>query len=415
MRVDVRLRSLLLVLVVTLMACSAPSALSELVGGTSTPEDTPTAVPAITVTQPQSPAVATPALEATAEPAPPGSVEPLPGMLSLEAEIIQVYEDLGRSVVNITNRSYGYDMFFRPVPQEGTGSGFVYDAEGHIITNFHVVEGADELYVTLADETTVPATVVGADPSNDLAVLGIDPPAEPLRPVPLGESNGLRVGQFVIAIGNPFGLERTLTVGVVSALGRVIESPDDRFIGEIIQTDAAINPGNSGGPLLDLTGRVIGVNTAIFSPSQASAGIGFAVPVDTVRRVVPELIERGYFPHPWLGASTWSLSPERAQILREAGMDVPVDEGLLLVEITSGGPADQAGLRGGQQRVRLGRYIVLIGGDVLTAIDGEPIRSDRDLVLFLDTKTQIGQTVQVTFWRDGEQSTVPLTLSERPR
>jgi S1-C subfamily serine protease len=223
------------------------------------------------------------------------------------------------------------------------------------------------------------------------------------------------VGQFVIAIGNPFGLEQTLTVGVISALGRVIESPDERFIGEIIQTDAAINPGNSGGPLLNVSGQVVGVNTAIFSPSRASAGIGFAVPVNTVRRVVPELLTRGYYPHPWLGVNLWPLTPERADILRRAGMDVPVDEGILIVETTPGGPAEEAGLRGGQEQVRLGRVLLLIGGDILTAIDGEPITSDRDLVLYLDTETQIGQTIQVTIWRDGDEMTVPVTLTERPR
>jgi S1-C subfamily serine protease len=304
----------------------------------------------------------------------------------------------------------------RAVPQEGSGSGIVFDKEGHIITNYHVIEGYDELFVTLPDETTVMAEVVGSDPSNDLAVLKVDVAPELLYPVPLGESGNLRVGQFVVAIGNPFGFERTLTVGVVSALGRVIESPDDRFIGEIIQTDAAINPGNSGGPLLDLSGQVIGVNTAIFSPSQASAGIGFAVPVDTVRRVIPELIARGYYPHPWLGLKyVWNLNPERAEILRELGMDVPVESGVLLLEISSGSPATTAGLRGGQERVRIGRTILLIGGDILTALDGESIATSRDLLRFLDTQTVIGQTIQVTFWRDGQEQVLPVTLGEEPR
>jgi S1-C subfamily serine protease len=323
---------------------------------------------------------------------------------------------VGLGVVNITNRSYGYDFFMRPVPQEGSGSGIVYDEQGHIITNYHVIEDASELLVTLPDETTFVAEVVGADAANDLAVLKVDAPPELLHPIPLGESGNLQVGQFVIAIGNPFGFERTLTVGVISALGRVIESPDDRFIGEIIQTDAAINPGNSGGPLLDLSGRIVGVNTAIFSPSQASAGIGFAVPVDTVRRVVPELIARGYFPHPWLGLSyVWNLNADRAQILREFGMDVPVDEGLLVLEIASGSPADTAGLRAGQEQVRLGRTVLLVGGDVLTTIDGEPIATARDLIRFLDTRTAVGQTVQVTVWRDGQEITVPVTLDEQPQ
>jgi S1-C subfamily serine protease len=393
---------LLLLLVLTLAGCSLPSTLSELTGPTSTALPVPTAMPAPTAVP-------------TASPAPerPSVVE---GMLTLEQEIIDVYESVGLGVVNITNRSYAYDFFMRPVPQEGSGSGIIYDQEGHVITNYHVIEDATELLVTLPDETTVEAQVVGADPANDLAVLKIDAAPDLLHPVPLGQSSDLRVGQFVIAIGNPFGFERTLTVGVVSALGRVIESPDERFIGEIIQTDAAINPGNSGGPLLDLSGQVIGVNTAIFSPSQASAGIGFAVPVDTVRRVVPELIARGYYPHPWLGLSyVWDLNADRAQILREVGMDVPVDEGVLLLEIAPNSPSSAAGLRGGQEQVRLGRTMILIGGDILAAIDGEPIATGRDLLRFLDTRTEVGQTIQVTVWRDGQQVTMPVTLEEQPQ
>jgi S1-C subfamily serine protease len=386
----------LLMLVVTLAACAMPSALSELVA--PTPTATATAAPTPT------------ALPTEAIPAVVSSLQ------ALGQEIIQVNQQVGMGVVNITNRSYSYDFFFRPVPQEGSGSGIVYDREGHIITNFHVIEDADELFVTLADETTVPAEVVGADPSNDLAVLKVEVDADLLQPIPLGESGNLQVGQFVVAIGNPFGFERTLTVGVVSALGRVIESPDDRFIGEIIQTDAAINPGNSGGPLLDLSGRVIGVNTAIFSPSQASAGIGFAVPVDTVRRVVPALIERGYYPHPYFGVeSVWSLTPERKAILEEAGMAVPVDSGLLLINIAARSPADQVGLRGGQQEVRIGRWLLAIGGDILTAIDGEPIGSIRDLIRYLDINTEVGQTIQITVWRDGQELTVPVTLGEQRR
>lgn len=387
----------LFVLGLVLLACSLPNELQSLLQGTPTPVAVPTATPA------PEPTLAPP------QPAP-------QGMFSLEQDIIAVYEAVGRGVVNITNRSYAYDFFFRPVPQEGSGSGIVYDREGHIITNYHVIEGAEELFVTLPDESTVPAKVVGSDPSVDLAVIQVEADPDLLQPVPLGESEDLRVGQFVVAIGNPFGLERTLTVGVVSALGRVIQSPDESFIGEIIQTDAAINPGNSGGPLLDLSGRIIGVNTAIFSPSQASAGIGFAVPVDTVRRVVPALIENGYYPHPWLGINyVWSLTSERAEILREAGMDVPVEEGVLIIEVASNGPAAQAGLRGGRQRVRIGPAILTIGGDILTAIDGEPITSDQALLQYLDTQTEVGDTIQVTLWRDGQELTVPVTLAEMPR
>jgi len=385
----------------SLFGCGLPTALSELI------DPSPTAVP--TPTTPAPTIALAPAL-------PQESAAAAGGPFALEQEIIEVYENVGLGVVNITNRSYGYDFFMRPVPQEGSGSGIVYDGEGHIITNYHVIEDATELLVTLPDETTVTAQVVGTDPSNDLAVLRVDAPPELLHPIPLGQSDNLRVGQFVVAIGNPFGFERTLTVGVVSALGRVIESPDERFIGEIIQTDAAINPGNSGGPLLDLSGQVIGVNTAIFSPSQASAGIGFAVPVDTVRRVVPELIARGYFPHPWMGLSyVWDLNSDRAHILREVGMDVPVEEGLLLLEVAPDSPSAAAGLRGGQEQVRLGRTILLIGGDILTAIDGESVATARDLLRFLDTRTAVGQTIQVNVWRDGQELIIPVTLTEQPQ
>jgi S1-C subfamily serine protease len=390
----------LLVLGLALLACSLPNELQGLLDLTPTVPAVPSSTPAPETTV---------AVPTTNQPA-------LSGLASLEQEIIAVYGAVGRGVVNITSRSYAYDFFFRPVPQEGSGSGIVYDQEGHIITNFHVIEGAEELFVTLPDESTVPAKVVGSDPSNDLAVIKVEADPALLQPVPLGESDDLRVGQFVVAIGNPFGLERTLTVGVVSALGRVIQSPDESFIGEIIQTDAAINPGNSGGPLLDLSGRIIGVNTAIFSPSQASAGIGFAVPVDTVRRVVPALIENGYFPHPWLGINyVWSLTAERAQVLRQAGMAVPVEEGVLIIEVSPTGPAAAAGLRGGRERVRFGGAILTIGGDILTAINGEPIANDQELLQYLDTQTEVGDTIQVTLWREGQELTVGVTLDERPR
>jgi S1-C subfamily serine protease len=384
----------IILLVMTLLGCSLPSSISEILTPTAAPTTVPTPAPAPTGTPP--PAIAQ--------------------LVQLEQEVIQVYEGVSKGVVNITNRSYGYDFFFRPVPQEGSGSGIVYDKDGHIITNFHVIEDASELSVTLADDTTVPAQIVGTDPSSDLAVLKVDIEPELLHPVPIGDSESLRVGQFVVAIGNPFGFEHTLTVGVVSALGRVIESPDERFIGEVIQTDAAINPGNSGGPLLDLSGQIIGVNTAIFSPSQASAGIGFAVPASTVRRVVPALLERGFFPHPWLGISlVWNLTPERRQILREAGMNVPVEQGVLIIEAATNSPAEMAGLRGGTEQIWLGRYLLPIGGDILTAINGVPIASGRDLIRYVDTQAEVGETIQVTVWRDGQERTVSVTLAERPR
>jgi S1-C subfamily serine protease len=223
----------------------------------------------------------------------------------------------------------------------------------------------------------------------------------------------LRVGQFVVAIGNPFGLDRTLTVGVISSLGRVIQSPDGRFIGQAIQTDAAINPGNSGGPLLDLEGRVVGVNSQIISPSQASAGIGFAVPANTVARVVPALIAEGRYPHPSLGVSLLPFGPEGAKVLRQAGMDVPVEQGLLVAEVTPGGTAATAGIRAGDRQVIVGNARIPVGGDIIIAINGEPVTDSQTLNVYLETQTRVGDRVKVTVIRAGQQTTVEVELGER--
>jgi S1-C subfamily serine protease len=364
----------------------------------------PTAVSAIIpLTATTAPPVATPVLDKTQ------------AANALETQVIAVYEAVSPAVVNITNRGYAYDMFMRAVPQEGTGSGFVYDTEGHIVTNYHVVENAEELLVTLASGQVHEAEIIGTDPANDLAVIGIDAGANLPEPVALGDSDELRVGQFVLAIGNPFGLEQTLTTGVVSALGRVIESPEDsRFIGEAIQTDAAINPGNSGGPLLDLEGRVIGVNSQIISPSGASSGIGFAVSANTVRRVVPELIAQGYYPHPWLGTQMLPLTPSTAKAFRDAGMNVPVDAGLLVIEAVKGASADKAGIRGGSRVVRIGRYQIPLDGDIIIAIGGEPVNDFQELTVYLETQTTVGDTVELTIIRDGEEQAIQVTLEERP-
>ena len=364
---------------------------------------------------------ATKAVQATPPATPePGSVAPLEdegvAAVALQEQVIAVHQSSAPSVVNITNRSVGYDMFMQPMPQEGSGSGFVYDDEGHIVTNFHVIEGADQLLVTLASGQEYEAELIGQDPTNDLAVIRIIDGKDLPPALPLGDSDVLRVGQFVVAIGNPFGLEQTLTVGVVSALGRIIQSPEeDRFIGEAIQTDAAINPGNSGGPLLDLQGRVIGVNSQIISPSRASAGIGFAVSSNTVRRVAPALIARGYFPHPWLGINSLPLSPMAAEILREGGVEVAVDRGLLILTAVPDGPADQAGVQGGDRVVQFGRFRLPVGGDVLVAIDEQQLQTSRDLTLYLDTETEVGQRVKLTLVRNGEQVVIEATLGERPQ
>ncbi|MFN2220349.1 MAG: S1C family serine protease [Anaerolineae bacterium] len=336
--------------------------------------------------------------------------------IDLEERVITVYDAESPSIVNITSRVTVYYRFMGAVPEEGTGSGFVYDAEGHIVTNYHVIEGADELLVTLSNGQVYDATVVGSDPANDLAVICIDAGADLPAPLTMGDSDNLRVGQFVVAIGNPYGLQQTLTTGVVSALGRVIEgASDNSFIGEAIQTDAAINPGNSGGPLLDLQGRVIGVNSQIISPSGASSGIGFAVSANTVQRVVPQLIARGYYAHPWLGADMMALTSSVTRVLRDAGADVSVAEGLLVLDTTAGGPADDAGLQGGSQWLRVGRYQLPVGGDVITAVDGQPTADVEALTVYLETETSIGYTVELTVVRDGKEITIPLTLGEEPQ
>ena len=342
-----------------------------------------------------------------------------------ENDVVHLYESARASVVNITNRGYTTDQFMQPVPQEGTGSGFIYDDQGHIVTNFHVVENAQELIVTLADGSNHPAELVGQDPSMDLAVIRMQldnsgggtaaQPATLPPPLPLAEPNTQRVGQFVVAIGNPFGLQGTLTVGVISSLGRIIQSPDGRFIGEAIQTDAAINPGNSGGPLMDLDGQVIGVNSQIISPSGSSAGIGFAIPIATVRRVVPQLIAQGRYVHPYLGVQTLDIGPNQAEFLRQSGMQVPVDQGLLVVDVVSGGPAEQAGVRGGSQNVQVGSYELPIGGDIITAIGDKPVASLQDLTVYLEDQTSVGDTVTVTVVRDGQPQKIDVTLAERPQ
>jgi len=362
--------------------------------------------PAATATPQQ----ATPLVET---PMPMATIEPARHANELEAQIEAVYGSASPSVVNVTARVITYNFFMQPVPQEGTGSGFVYDNEGHIVTNFHVVEGAEEVSVGLANGETYPARVVGTDASTDLAVLETDGEIT-AQPIPLADSDRLRVGQFVVALGNPFGLERTLTVGVISSLGRIIESPDGRFIGEAIQTDAAINPGNSGGPLLDLNGNLIGVNAQIVSPSRASAGIGFAIPSNTVSRVVPALISEGSYPHPWLGVNILEITPQRAEIFRDSGLEVPVDEGLMVVEVVPGSPAGQAGLRAGDQMVTIGNTEIPWGGDIIVALDGQSVANLRQLTVYLETEKRVGETVQLTVIRDSQETTVPVTLEARP-
>ncbi len=336
---------------------------------------------------------------------------PLPddfmALIDTEEELVtNLYQRVGPSVVHITTRVITQSFFFGPTASEGTGSGFVWDEDGHIVTNFHVIKNADSIEVKLSDDEVVPAQVVGIDPPNDLAVLRVDLPAEELQPLELGDSENLRVGQRAIAIGNPFGLDRTLTTGVVSALGRPLQTDQENYIFNVIQTDAAINPGNSGGPLLDSRGRVIGVNTAVRQDAQ---GIGFAVPIDTVKRVVPILIEQGTYPHPWLGLLGYDLSP----VLAEA-LDLPVDQGVLVAQLYREGPAIAAGVQGAQQQVIIGNRRILAGGDIITAINGTAVSNWNDLTEYLELNTQVGDTVTLTLLRSGQELQLDLTLTEQP-
>ncbi len=315
-----------------------------------------------------------------------------------EKSTIEIFERCSPSVVYITSLARRPVSFFEATEvAQGTGSGFVWDRQGHVVTNLHVIQDAESLVVTLADQSDWKATVVGVEPDKDLAVLRIGAPEAKLPPILVGTSRDLKVGQKVFAIGNPFGLDETLTTGIVSALGRTIDAVTARKIQGVIQTDAAINPGNSGGPLLDSAGRLIGVNTQIASPSGASAGIGFAVPVDTVNEVVPQLIAHGRVIRPRLG-----ITPAQEGILRRFGVS-----GVLVVEVQDGTGAAKAGLRG----TRRGADGSVILGDVIVGVAGKKVASYDDLVSALE-KQKIGDTVPVRILRDGRELTVDVTLSD---
>lgn len=350
-----------------------------------------------------------------ATPVPPPTLAPPPAeaLILLDAEeavVAYIYESAGPSVVHITSRTEVWDFWRGVVPQEGTGSGFVYDTQGHIVTNNHVVEDAQEIEVVLADGTVLLADVVGTDAYYDLAVLHVDPAQLPVPPLPLGSAETLRVGQRVLAIGNPFGLDRTLTTGVISALDRTIEGPDNRTITGIIQTDAAINKGNSGGPLLDSSGRVIGITSAIFSPTGTSAGVGFAVPVDTLKRLLPDLLTLGRYRHPWLGIRyAYNVTPGLAEVLK-----LPVQEGLLLVQLYDGSPLLEAGVRGAQRQEIIGAQRVYTGGDLLTAVNGQKVSSIAELETLLESNHRVGDVVTISIIRDGRTLELEATLAEEP-
>jgi S1-C subfamily serine protease len=313
-----------------------------------------------------------------------------------EQSTIDVFSKFSRSVVHVTSLETHRDRMTLDVAEipQGTGSGFVWDQDGHIVTNFHVVQGGDRASVTLNDNSTYPATIVGRAPDKDIAVLHIDAPPQKLLPLPLGRSATLKVGQKVLAIGNPFGLDQTLTTGVVSGLGREIKSITQRSIFDVIQTDASINPGNSGGPLLDSSGRLIGINTAIYSPSGANAGIGFAVPVDTVNMIVPQLLKFGKITRPGLGINVLSDN---------AAIQNSID-GVVILGVAPGGAAEQAGLSGVKQD-RDGTR----AGDVIVAIEGVDVHSYSDLYKVLDAH-KVGDEIEVTVENQRHRRTVKVTL-----
>ena len=338
-----------------------------------------------------------------ATPTPLSDADLLP--IDIEEQLItNLYERVGPSVVHIASEVVTMDFFFGPLASEGTGSGFVWDDAGHIVTNYHVVEDATRIEVIFSDESQVEAEVVGVDPRNDLAVLRVDPAANTLlQPLALGAADAIRVGQRAIAIGNPFGLDRTLTTGVVSALGRPLETESGDYIFNVIQTDAAINPGNSGGPLLNSRGEVIGINTAI---QEGAEGIGFAVPVETLQRVVPVLVAEGRYLHPTLGLLGYSITAPLAEAL-----GLPVERGVLVAQLARGGPADAAGVRGAQQETIIGNRRVLAGGDILTHVDARPIADWNALLEYLELNKRVGDSVTLSLLRDGQPLTLEVTLA----
>ena len=335
--------------------------------------------------------------------APPAGIAD-PSTVTDEQNNIEVYRALSPGVVFIQSTSYARDFFGFVEPQQGSGSGSILDQQGNILTNYHVIADAQKLTVSLGGKKNYPAVVVGRDPDTDLAVIRLtEKPPGPLTVVPMGDSDKLVVGQKVLAIGNPFGLDRTLTTGVISGLQRPIRARNNRLIEGAIQTDASINPGNSGGPLLDSRGRMIGINSQILSPSGSSAGVGFAVPVSIAKRVVPQLLQYGAVRRPKLGISTRDVDTIRTQV------DLPVSDGVLIVQVARGSGAAAAGLRGMQQ-TEMGDFEL---GDIIVGINNEKIANSDDLFRVLD-KYQIGQTVQVQIWRDGQRTSVPVRLMESP-
>ena len=329
------------------------------------------------------------------------------GMDELETENVNIYKQASPAVANIVTRAVEYDFFFNAVPVEGAGSGFVIDGDGHLLTNYHVVQNAQEVEVTLGDQSHYKARVIGADTRNDIALLQIQSKkGGKIASLPLGDSRALQVGQRVLAIGNPFGFQSTLTTGVVSALGRTVQTGETTFIDEAIQTDAAINRGNSGGPLLNSHGEVIGINSAIYTPSGTTAGIGFAIPINTARRVAEDLITLGHVRRASLGVEGTAIWPELAE-----AVNLPVKEGILIERVVPDGPAARAGLRGGTRSVMAGLRELRLGGDILVGAEDKPVTSQMDLNLILN-RERPGDKITLTVYRDGKKIEIPVSLGE---
>lgn len=328
------------------------------------------------------------------------------GAQSFDAEEdnnISVYRRVLPSVVNITSRTVEFDFFYGEVPQQGQGSGFVIDKQGHILTNYHVVQGAQQVEVTFSDRKKYKAQIVGTDPSHDLAIIQIK--GANMTPAVLADSKTLAVGQKVFAIGNPFGLSGTMTRGIISSI-RPVRGPDGNFVDEAIQTDAAINPGNSGGPLLNAHGEVIGINTFILSQVGQSSGIGFAIPINAAKAVLNDLITLGRVRRPSLGVRTLPIAPELADQLGLAS-----DSGVLIMQVSPGGAAEQAGLRGGNERAFIGNVPILVGGDLIISIDNQEVIDQQDIARIMNNH-RAGDTVKVTAWRGKKKMDFQVTLGE---
>ncbi len=348
----------------------------------------------------------------------PSNVEALPRTTATDAQRdaalstdesinVRIYRQASAAVANILTKATEYDFFMDPVPVEGAGSGFVIDPRGYILTNFHVVQEAQSIEVVLGDQSKYVAKFIGADQRNDVALIKIDPKGKKLVALPLGDSSALQVGQKVLAIGNPFGFQSTLTTGIVSALGRTVQTSQTTFIDEAIQTDAAINRGNSGGPLINSHGEVIGVNSAIYTPTGTTAGIGFAIPINTAKSIANDLITDGRVHRAFLGVETLPVGGWLGEAL-----DLPIQEGLLVEVATPRGPAAVAGIRGGDRLVQAGMRRIHIGGDVIVAIDGHKVAGQLDVNVVLNRKRP-GDTVNVTVYRGGKKMDIPVKLGER--